>query len=381
MFFFRSSRGRSRQAAAFRPAVRLLEDRTVPSGLAWHVTPGPATQLDVIVPESVNAGQTFHVIVKAEDARNHLATGFTGSVSLAVLPSDPNATLPMAYTFTPRDHGEHVFKVTLQAAGSETIQATGTLSTGTVTGSGTTTVNPAPVATKVVVITPQLAAVGAPTRVTVEVEDQSGHLLKNYAGTVTLSSTDTTATGAANRHTTAASLPITYTFSPHDHGMHTFEITFNETAAATGTSTTVTASATTSATPLTGSATLTVYPASTVTHFGLWTPPLAIAGYATPVFVEALNASNQVVTGYTGTINFTSSDAGAKISAMSGGTASALASFTYTFTSTDAGVHQFWMTFATTGVQTVMASDVDTTAQSATRKVEVVKSLRWHLFP
>ncbi len=379
MLFSRWFQSRRQPRQSFRPAIHYLEDRTVPSGLHMSAPmPGPATSLEVVVPEHVTSGQSFKVLVEVEDASNHLATGYTGSVSLTS-PTDTSATLPTAYTFGPSDHGEHWFQVTLVATGSETIDATGTLpaSTSTIVGHATTEVYPAPVATTVVVTTPETAAVGVPTRVTVEIEDQSGHLLRNYTGAVTLSS-NPTGTGTAQRHTTAAPLPITYTFTAEDHGQHTFEVTF-ATGVATGTATTVTASAATGATTsIIGTASLNVYPATTVTHFGIWTSPLAVVGSPTPVFVEALNASNQVVTGYTGTVSFSSSDTGATISATSGGTAAALTGFTYgPFT---AGKHEFWVTFSAAGQPTLTVADTTSTSVTGSTQVNVVANLRWHLF-
>jgi hypothetical protein len=351
----------------FRPRLELLEDRTVPSG--WLSMAGPATHLQVVVPEYVITGQSFKVLVEAEDASNHLATGYTGSVNLTLQPADSAATLPsLPYTFTPRDHGAHWFQLTLVATGSVAIIAADTV-TSTITGSATTAVDPVPVATSLEVIAPATAAVGVPTRVEVEVLDQSGHLMHNYTGTVTLASSDTTATGTSARHTAAASLPITYTFTAPNHGEHTFLVTFNETAAATGTATTVTASATTlTSTP----ATVTVYPATTVTHFGIYTSPNAVSGSPTGVYVVALNASNRVVTGYTGTVSFTSTDATTKVSATRNGTPVALACFTYMFTATDAGVHEFYFTFGMIGQQTVTVSDTTATSDTGSASVDVV---------
>ena len=244
MLSLRWFRRQRRPAPTFRPALLLLEDRTVPSASAHSFShlpvPGPATHLQVIVPEQVQSGRSFQVEVEAEDASNQLATGYTGTVTFTLVPADTGATLPANYTFTSSDHGKHLFQVTLVATGSPTITVTDT-TTSTITGSASTVVNPAPVATTLEVVTPEQAAMGVATCVTVEVLDQSGHIMTNFTGAVTLSSSDTTATGTSARHTTAASLPITYTFTASDHGKHTFQVTFKETAAATGTSTTVTA--------------------------------------------------------------------------------------------------------------------------------------------
>ncbi len=116
MLFSRWFRRSSRPRRDFRPAVLLLEDRTVPSGLGdlfGALTPGPATHLQVIVPESTKAGRSFDVTVEALDASNQLATGFTGTVALSLGTPDAGATVPGAYQFTANDHGIHEFHVTL----------------------------------------------------------------------------------------------------------------------------------------------------------------------------------------------------------------------------------------------------------------------------
>ncbi len=76
------------------------------SGLASETQPGVAQS----------------VTVTAEDQYRNTATGFTGSVRLTS--SDPEATLPAAYTYTSSDAGVHLFSVTLGTAGSYTVSAT-----------------------------------------------------------------------------------------------------------------------------------------------------------------------------------------------------------------------------------------------------------------
>jgi hypothetical protein len=101
---------------------------------------------------------------------------------------------------------------------------------------------------------------------------------------------------------------------------------------------------------------------TTVTHFGIVATAHTLAGHAVPVVVEALNAANQVVTGYTGTVTFTSSDLAAMVGATQGGTAVPVKSFTYTFTTgkspaADNGRHTFWVTFNTLRQQTLTVTD------------------------
>ena len=81
-------------------------------------TSGPAAHLEVIVPENVTAGNAFNVTVEAEDASNHLATGYTGTIHFSLGSTDAGATLPADYTFTASDHGKHTFQVTLSATPS-----------------------------------------------------------------------------------------------------------------------------------------------------------------------------------------------------------------------------------------------------------------------
>jgi hypothetical protein len=262
---------------------------------------------------------------------------------IAILPENPPAKGPDLGPCPPakppaRDRGAHLLQLTLAATGSQTITATDTADSS-LTASATTTVNPAPTLAQLVVVTPETAAVGVPTRVTVVAVDGSGHLLRNFTGTVDLSTSDAAATG----------LPASYTFTASDGGRHTFLVTF-QTPDAAGSPTTVTAADGSVA----GQASLTVTPATTVTRFRIVALRPTTPCSATPVAVVALNGSNQVVTGYTGTVTLSSSDTTA--SATASGTATALP-LTYTFTASDAGVHIFYVTFDTTGQQSLTVTD------------------------
>ncbi len=85
--------------------------------------------------------------------------------------------------------------------------------------------------------------------------------------------------------------------------------------------------------------------AGTATHFSVTAPGTATAGTAFSVTVTALDASNAVVTGYTGTVHFTSSDGAAVLPANS------------TLTN---GVGTFSATLKTAGAQTIAATDTVT---------------------
>ncbi len=95
------------------------------------------------------------------------------------------------------------------------------------------------------------------------------------------------------------------------------------------------------------SAPITVSPAGP-RYFVVAAPQYAASYMASPSLVSAKDAYGNTVTGYTGTVHFTSSDAGAGLPAD------------YTFTSDDQGTHTFAVTLQTAGTQTVTATDTGT---------------------
>jgi hypothetical protein len=95
-----------------------------------------------------------------------------------------------------------------------------------------------------------------------------------------------------------------------------------------------------------------------VTHYGVTASTATpTAGTAFMVTVKALDANNNVVPGYRGTVHFTSSDAQGSLPAN------------YTFTAADNGVHTFNVTLRTADSQTVTATD--TAAGSINGRVTV----------
>src|SRR6202043_2261331 len=74
--------------------------------------------------------------------------------------------------------------------------------------------------------------------------------------------------------------------------------------------------------------------------------PATTAGLAHSFTVAAKDSSGNVVTGYTGTVTFSSSDVQAGLPAS------------YTFTTADAGVHTFTATLKTAGTQSITVKDV-----------------------
>jgi parallel beta-helix repeat protein len=95
------------------------------------------------------------------------------------------------------------------------------------------------------------------------------------------------------------------------------------------------------------------------THLSVTGPGSATAGNSLSVTVSALAADNSAISGYTGTIHFTSSDLKAGLPAD------------YTFTAADAGIHTFTVTLKTAGNQTVTATDTVTTSLIAQATITV----------
>jgi uncharacterized protein (UPF0548 family) len=99
-----------------------------------------ATHFRVGGPVSATAGTPFTITVTALTAGGQMDCLYTGTVKFTS--SDPLAVLPTAYHFTLADSGAHIFSVTLNTTGAQTITATDKVHK-TIKGKATVTVNPA----------------------------------------------------------------------------------------------------------------------------------------------------------------------------------------------------------------------------------------------
>ena len=102
--------------------------------------------------------------------------------------------------------------------------------------------------------------------------------------------------------------------------------------------------------------------AATLDHFAVSTPASATAGAPFDVTITAKDASNNTMTGYTGTIHFTSSDSGAPDLPSN-----------YNFVAGDHGSHTFnqGATLKTAGSQTVTVNDTSQTSKTGTATISV----------
>jgi hypothetical protein len=318
---------------------------SISGSAAVSVVAAAASHYTLSAPHTATAGIAFTITLMALDPFNNLATGYLGTVHFTS--SDSSASVPPDYMFVAADNGVHTFTngVTLDRSGNQTVTATDTVNSS-LTVRATVSVAPG-AATHLRVTVPHGATAGTPFTITVAALDAFGNVATGYLGTVHMTSTDPRPT-----------LPADYPFVAADRGMHTFTNGVTLTQAG---SQTVTATDTVNNT-ITGSGTLNVT-AGAATHLGITAPTSVIAGTQFMITVTALDAFNNVATGYLGAVHFTSSDGAATLPPD------------YTFSSRDRGAHTFNVTLRTVGGQTVTATDKATNSITGTAAINVTARL------
>jgi Kelch motif protein/galactose oxidase-like protein len=246
-----------------------------PPAVATHFSVTSATA-------TPTAGTAFNITVNALDSSNAVVSSYTGTVHFTSSNGQP--VQPASATLT---NGTGTFAVTLNTAGSQTITATDGAS---LTGTSTAILVVATGATHFSV-TPATAtpAAGTAFNFTVAALDASNSAVANYSGTVHFTSSDPQAMFSAND-------------SALTKGVGTFSATLKTSGAQTITATdTVTAS-------IAGTANLINVSPGPATHFSVTTPLNATARASIFVDVMALDAYNNLLNNYAGTIHFASTD-------------------------------------------------------------------------
>jgi hypothetical protein len=286
-------------------------------------------------PAVTKAGASGTFTVTALNADGTTDTGYTGSISFTS--SDAKAALPASYTFTAADAGKHTFSATLFTAGTQSVSATDTTTALTGTDRGIT-VQPAAASTLLASGFPSPTTAGASHTFVVTAKDAYGNVATGYTGTVHFTSSDA-----------RAALPANYTFTAADAGVHTF-------SAALKTAGTQSITATdTAAAGITGAdGGITVQPAA-ASKFLLSAPSGVTPGVAFRVTLTVEDAYGNVVTGYAGTVHFSSSDGTATLPSN------------YTFSASDAGVHTFTgLVLHMKGKQKITVTDTQNSSLTAT---------------
>ncbi len=265
------------------------------------------------------------VEVELQDAEGRRVTGSTASVTVAL--AGPTDTLEGTATVATVDGVARFSDFVIKTAGTGyTLRAT----SGTLPEATSPSFDVAAAQAAVVELTglPGSLMAGGSANVQVTVKDAFGNLATGYTGTVHFTSTDG-----------AAVLPGDDTFTAADAGQKTFSAVELRTAGTQSLTVTDTAIATLTATQST-----TVSPAPAAS-LSLSAPASATTGSAFNVTVLARDAFNNVATGYTGTVSFSSDDTRATPPGS------------YTFTAGDAGSHTFIVTLGTAGTQPIRVTD------------------------
>jgi hypothetical protein len=191
---------------------------------------------------------------------------------------------------------------------------------------------------------PSPTTAGASHTFTVTALNADGTVNTGYTGTVHFSSSDPQAV-----------LPADYTFTAADQGVHTFTVTLK-----TAGSQSITATDTATGS-ITGSESGIVVQPAAAAQLLISAPAQVRHGVAFTLTVTVEDAFGNVVTGYTGTVQFSSSDSTATLPSN------------YTFTAADAGVHTFTKktTLRKRGKQTVKVTDLANGALTATISINV----------
>jgi subtilisin-like proprotein convertase family protein len=318
------------------------------SGTQGNIQVNAAAATSVSVggyPNAVTAGTVGTVVVTLRDNFGNQATGYRGTMHFTS--NDPQAVLPADYSFVAGDNGTHTFTnaVTLKTAGTQNVVATDTVQAALTGAEAPIDVSPASTSQFLLAGFTSPIKAGLSSPFTVTAADQFGNTTPDYAGTVTLGSTDPQAGFA----------PSTYTFTGagagNDNGVHSFTGTLK-------TAGTQTITATDAGTSLTGtSALISVTPAEAAVAIVSGFPSPVTAGLTNAFTVTMRDAFGNRATGYTGTVHLTSNDPQAVLPA----------DYTFTVGATgDNGVHTFDIspltntggaTLKTAGAQSITATD------------------------
>ncbi len=295
------------------------------------LTLAPATALVITAPVAATAGNPVSITVTAENQSHNAVASYTGTVHFSS--TDVQAVLPADATLV---SGVGVFSVTLKTAGSQTLTAMDTGSSGLIAISGAINVSPATASKFAAVGIPASIAAGTPVSMTLTAQDQYGNTVAGYTGTVHFSSSDG-----------QAALPANATLTD---GVGIFSVTLK-----TAGSQSLTATDTGNAT-INGTSTITVF-ASAATHYSIsGAPATAAPGAAASFTVTAVDQFGNIANGYSGTVAFATTDP--------------LATPPNNATLTN-GIGIFSATFNTPGTQTLTATDTNTAAITGSAMITV----------
>jgi hypothetical protein len=309
------------------PGTHDLYGNVIPHGNGSIGADEPLTFIVAGFPSTVTAGTSGNITVTALDASGNVDPDYRGTVGFTS--SDPRALLPSPYTFTAADNGVHTFSLTLKTAGSQSITVTNRAIPAQTGSQAGILVSPAPASRLKVSGFPSPTTAGVQGTITVTAKDAYGNIATDYRGTIHFTSSD------AN-----AILPANYTFSAADNGIRSFPVTL-VTAGTQGITATdrLTGS-------ITGSQTGIVVNPGSADRLVLTGSSSQPVGAPFSLTVSVVDAYGNLVTDYSDTVQFESSDPAAELPAE------------YSFTAADNGIHTFNdVIMGTPGVQTIALMD------------------------
>ncbi|NNC16961.1 hypothetical protein HJC22_14650 [Corallococcus exiguus] len=179
---------------------------------SFTVGAGAAAKLVLAAfPDPVDAGDSNDVTVSVTDAHGNRIQGYTGTVHFTS--SDAQAELPADAVFAPEDQGEKtVSGLVFKTAGTQSLTAADT-ATPALTGTVDAEVRASTAASLEAVASAGPFGAGQSLSYELVARDTYGNVAKEYASTVTFSSSDAQAV-----------LPGAYTFTLLDEGRHTFSV-------------------------------------------------------------------------------------------------------------------------------------------------------------
>jgi hypothetical protein len=292
------------------------------TSLPITVAPGPPSSFVLSAPSTATAGTSFSVTITAVDQYGNTATGYNGSPGLTTTDTGAAVVLPATVKLT---KGTATFSATLVTAGNQTITATDSTVSPSLTGTSNKILVGAGPLSKFVLSATSPEAAGTSFAVGITAVDAYGNTVTSYNGSPTLATSD------ANP---AVVLPASTTLSS---GTGSFSATL-----ITAGSQTITATDATYSPSITGTVSVTVI-GGPATKFVLSAPATSPAGSAFTVDVTATDQYGNTAS-YNGSPTLTTSDTGAGVSLPA----------TVTLT---AGTGSFSATLVTAGSQTITATD------------------------
>ncbi|MFL5312619.1 MAG: beta strand repeat-containing protein [Myxococcales bacterium] len=313
-------------------------DPTIKGGATVKVIHGPAARLVLgALPDSTVAGTPLTPTVTVVDNHGNPATDFTGTVHVSS--TDPNAQLPADFAFKVTDLGSRTFPVALTSAASSTVTVA---SAGLAPATATVSVRNAPATQLTLEGFPAQVVAGVSQSVTVTARDAFRNPAIDYAGIVRFANTDGQASVVADA-----------TFGAADLGVKIVAVQF-------GTAGTQTLSAKDTVRPsIAGSATTVVLHGQAVSLTLAGIPATTVAGALLPATVAAVDSHGNLVTDFTGTVHFSSTDPNATLPPDTA------------FVGTNGGVRSFSVALTTAGPRSVSVSQVGGTVTGATANVTV----------